>query len=241
MADSKRFTTALLNKKQVSKDAYSFYFKKNDFYYLPGQYIRLTLKIDTPDERGSSRFFTLSSSPTEEHLMITTRILQSAFKKTLTNLKREDEVSMFGPLGKFILKEDEHKKHVFLAGGIGITPYRAMIKYAVDRHLKIQITLFTSFKTVEDYAFRDFFHNVASESNWFKLVETITQPEESNQLWTGHRGRIDADLIRKNIDDLQNSLFFISGPPKMVDGLKEIVKSLNVTDDTINIEKFSGY
>jgi ferredoxin-NADP reductase len=230
----------LLKKQKVAADAYSFYFKKLEgFNFAPGQYLRMEIEIQNPDVRGNSRLFTIAASPTEEDLMITTRVIQSSFKKTLEQMRPETPVKIFGPYGTFVLKEEEKQPHIFLAGGIGITPLRSMIRYALDKNLTIPITLFTSFKTPDDIVFSEMLRNI--KTDWFKLVETVTRPEESKTPWSGLTGRIDADLIKKNVSDLNNSIFYISGPTAMVDALTETVRTLNIPQDNIRVEKFTGY
>lgn len=239
----KNFQTIFSKKVQMSEDAYSFYFQRpSDLAFQPGQYMRIDIEIPNPDVRGNSRLFTIASSPTKmDHLMITTRIIQSSFKKTLFNMTPGTKVSIVAPYGVFILHEEETIPHVFLAGGIGITPFHSMITYAAHKNLNIPITLFTSFQTVEHIVFRDELLEIAKNHSWLKLIETVTKPEESKTPWSGHTGRIDEEFIKENVPDLQNSLFYISGPPAMVDALKEITLKATVPEAHIRTEKFTGY
>ena len=161
----KQFDTKFIKKEQVAQDAYSFYFEKPDIEFLPGQYMQLKLDIPNPDIRGATRLFSITSSPTENHLRITTRIIQSSFKLALSNLKPNDQVHIVGPYGKFIFDETDNSPHIFLAGGIGITPYLSMIKYAYDKNLNISMTLFTSFRKVEDIVYRDVLTKIAAEKS----------------------------------------------------------------------------
>lgn len=239
--------TVFLRKEKVAADAYSFYFKRPKGYeFQPGQYLRIEILIDNPDVRGNSRLFTISSSPTEaDYLIITTRIIQSSFKKTLDVMKIGTKVKIFGPYGVFTLNEEVKTPRVFLAGGIGITPLHSMITYAVDKSLSISITLITSFRTPEDIVFGQEMRDIAKNHSWLKLVETVTRPEESKIPWTGLTGRIDANLIKNSTRpsklEERSGIFYISGPPTMVDALAETVKSLNVPTENIKVEKFTGY
>lgn len=123
MSASYRFP--YLRKEQIAEDTFSFFFGREgmDFDYLPGQYVRMTLSHPAPDERGTSRFFTIASSPTgEREIMITTRVIESTFKKTLIALKPGQEVEMYGPLGKFVLDTGDQTPKVFLAEHLGLEP-----------------------------------------------------------------------------------------------------------------------
>src|SRR5512136_1184336 len=104
------------------------------FEYRPGQYVFCELDaLDFPDERGNRRHFTISSSPTEKGVvMFTTRIRGSGFKETLRHAPLGYEINLGASLGHFVMPEGETRRHVFLAGGIGITPYRSMLRCAVD-------------------------------------------------------------------------------------------------------------
>jgi len=232
---SSTYQSHLIKKVQLTYDTYAFYFERpKEYSFLPGQFLRLVLNIP--------KFFSIASSPTEkDHLMIVSRIRESEFKKTLLNLTAQNAITLGGPFGNFIYKPEEHIQHVFLAGGIGITPFLSMIHYAIDNKINIPITLFTSFSTTENVIFENELLEIAQKNTWFKLVQTITRPDESQKPWPGHKGRISSVLIFRHLEYLPASLFYISGPPVMVDDLGKIVKSMGVDDSMIRMEKFTGY
>lgn len=240
---SQKYEVELIKKEPAAKNSYSFYFQRpQQFDFLPGQFMRLSLAIPTPDERGDYRLFSIASSPSEkDYLMVTTRSNHSIFKKTLFTMGTGTKVRISSPYGVFILKPEETAPRVFLAGGIGITPFRSMIRYATDMRLAIPITLFTSFRSVEDIVFQKELQSIATYHSWLKLVETITQPEDSKSPWRGNVGRIDADLIKKNVPDISTSIFYVAGPPAMVDSMDGLLKSLGIDDLQIRKEKFTGY
>ena len=239
----KDFTLPFLKKEQVAHDAYSFYFDRTkipDFDFLPGQYVKMFLDVPNPDDRGTSRSFSIASSPLgKNYLMITTRIIQSAFKKTLAALTPGTQVKFFGPNGKFVFNEQETQPHIFLAGGIGITPFHSMFLYASEKNIQTPITLFVSFSIAEEVIFYDKLIGINTKHPNIKPIYTVTNSEDSS--WQGETGRISEEMIRKYCPGFSNSLFYISGPPAMVDGMLEIVKNLNVPDDQVRKEKFVGY
>jgi len=148
----------LVEKREEAKGTVSFFWEpEKPLKYLPGQYFYITLpKLSFPDPRGSTRHFTLSSSPTEPPLLrITTRLReQSGFKKSLDDLEIGQETEGEGPNGTFVLDESEKGSHIFLAGGIGITPFRSMVKYCLDKNTGSKITLIYSCSMPEEIVFR---------------------------------------------------------------------------------------
>lgn len=239
----KQFQIKLLKKIKISKDTYSFYFERPaEFEFLPGNFLRLTLSIPHPDERGVSRFFSIASSPTEkDYIMISARIIKSSYKKTLLDITDGSQVSTSAPYGRFIFDKEDRTTHIFLAGGIGVTPFRSMIRYASDLNVNIRIIVLESFRTPEDIIFHDEFAEIAKNRAWFTFVETITRPEDSNQQWTGTVGRIDTNMIKKYVEDIASSKFYIAGPPQMVNDLKEVVLTLQPDGSKIITEIFTGY
>jgi ferredoxin-NADP reductase len=150
------FTLPFVKKEQVAKDTFSFYFdrSKENWEFYPGQYIRMMLPQENADERGTMRYFTISSSPLDtQYLRIITKVIQSSFKMTLGSLQAGQEVSFFGPNGIFYLRHEEEPDIVLLAGGIGMTPYISMLEYANEKKLKNNIFLFVAFAKPDEMIF----------------------------------------------------------------------------------------
>lgn len=234
----------LTNKKIEAEDTMSLFFtSKKEVNYLPGQYFYFTLpNLKKKDSRGPSRHFTISSSPTEGKILrITTRLRKnSLLKKTLSELKIGNQIEGEGPSGTFILDEFYSGPHVFLAGGIGITPARSAIKYHLDNKLKSSICLIYSNKTPEQITFKKELEEWAKKHKNIQLNMTITRPEETKEPWRGLTGRIDANMI-KNLSPKPHSTFWISGPPGFVDAMEKVLSKLKIPPKRQRSEKFTGY
>ena len=245
----------LIKKKEEARGTKSFFFEpEREVIWLPGQYFYYTLsELKYSDPRGSTRHFTISSSPTEGHLlMLTTRIREeSGYKKTLDELAIGTEIEGEGPNGTFILDENlpaqagTQGNHVLIAGGIGITPFRSFIKYNTDKKLTdVKLHLIYSNSVPEEIAFREELEGWAKNFANIKVDMTITKPEESNGKWTGLTGRIDENMIRSlitNHQSLANNSFWLCGPPPMVDAMEKVLGSLKITSVKVTSEKFTGY
>lgn len=220
--------------KYETHDVFSTYFSRNYLNYKPGQYLMLDLDVEDPE--GNTRPLSIASSPTEDFLLLSTKIRDTPFKQKLITLKPGDKVRVKGPLGVFTLKEDA-KEIVFLGGGIGITPFRDMIKYATDKKLPMRLTLLYSNKTPNDIVYKDEWAVFERENKNLKVVHTITD----DAAWHGRKGRINEAMIREFCNDMNNTLFYICGPPGMVEGLSNLLKTMNVPLQNTKIEKFAGY
>jgi glycine betaine catabolism B len=224
--------------------------------YTAGQYAFFDIGGVYNDPRGPIRHFTISSSPTEDFVMITTRIRDTPYKKRLSSLEKGTIVKVRGPQGKFILHDDYSKPAVFLSGGIGVTPFRSMIKYATDKQLPIKIVMFDSNRNQENTLFKKEFDEYVNINRNLKIVYTITEEEDEEkqrtqdtsssirQQWTGERGRIDKDMLIKHLtdDEIKNSIFYTCGPPAMIKAMQDIIQNdLKVPKDRIKVEEFTGY
>ncbi|MDP3765989.1 MAG: FAD-dependent oxidoreductase [Nanoarchaeota archaeon] len=218
--------------KYETHDVFSTYFFKS-FDYKPGQYLMIELDVEDPE--GNTRPLSIASSPTEDFILLSTKIRETPFKQKLITLKAGDKVKAMGPMGNFILKEDA-KEIVFLGGGIGITPFRDMIKYACDKKLLIKMTLLYSNKTSADICYKDEWPLFEEQNPNLKVVNTIT---DNTTNWDGRTGRINEAMIKEFSS--ADTLFYICGPPAMVTGLFELLKSMNIPISNIKIEKFAGY
>jgi ferredoxin-NADP reductase len=210
--------------------------------YKSGQFLHYELDaLAFPDERGNQRHFTISSSPTEkEIIMLTTRIRGSGFKETLRQAPIGFELTCEdSPDGDFVLREGEAKmRHVFIAGGIGITPYRSILRYSADMREPLDALLLNFNRTSADIVFRRELENIARQMPAFSFVNVLTEPEEG---WTGPRGKLNEKVLREWTRDLQEALFWVSGPPGMVGACRELLGQIGVENKNIRTERFMGY
>lgn len=227
----------VIGTKQETRDVKSIKlsFNSNKFDYKPGQYMIMELNVEDP-ENGNARPLSIASSPTEDFLLFSTKISQTPFKQKYNSLKVGDKAKVKGPMGIFTLKEDA-KEVVLLGGGIGITPFRDMVKYATDEELPIKLTLLYSNKTSSDIVYKNEWGVFGKKNSNLKVIHTITD----DAAWQGRKGRIDEAMISKFCNDITNALFYICGPPGMVEGLSNLLKTMNVPQQNIKIEKFAGY
>ena len=233
-------TTTYQGKKQETHDSYSFYFAKPaGFDYAAGQFMFITIPHQA-DERGIKRHFSLSSAPTESNLMITTKITDSgsSYKQALLNLPEGTELAIRGPHGEFTLPADESQAVVFLGGGIGITPFRSMIKLAADKGSPRPITLLYANKTPGDIIYKSEFDGWAQANQNFKVAYAVDTPTPD---WGGEVGHLTADLIKKYVPDTKQTLYYICGPAGMIEAYTNVLTELGLDGDHIVTEDFSGY
>jgi ferredoxin-NADP reductase len=244
MIKGKEYMLPFIKKVPEAEQTYSFYFdtSETDFTFLPGQYIRITIPHEKPDDRGTSRFFTISSSPTHRgYITITSRTLQYSFKKALLNLKPGTKVKIFAPLGKFILDETDTTPKVFLAGGIGITPFHSMITYAAAKNLPLQLTLIASAATTQELIFYQELTSLSVQYPNSKIIYTITHPSQAKHPWHGEVGRISAAVLKKYIPTKNTSKYYIVGSQSFIEGMKALLQNMNISEENIFTEDFPGY
>ena len=224
----------VIETKQETPTIKSIKLEKNNFDYKPGQYVMM--ELETGDDENVHPL-SIASSPSEEFLLLSTKISESSFKKKFNNLKIDNKIKIKGPMGVFVLNETA-KNIIFLGGGIGITPFRNMIKCATDKKLPIKLTLIYSNRTPNEICYKDEWRSMEKQNPNLKVVNTITD-DASN--WNGRKGKIDEAMIKEFCSDLSCTLFYICGPPGMVEGLSQLLKSMNIPQQNIKVEKFVGY
>jgi len=211
------------------------------FNYLPGQYIELTMPHEQADQRGSRRFFSIASSPTEPNLRIGIRFYDkgSSFKETLLNADSSLFISAGQLGGEFTLPKDPSRKVTFIAGGIGVTPFRSMIKYLSDTNQPRNVTLLYGENSTENVAYSDVFEE-ARQKIGIKTTYVISNPQTvaNDRIKVG---RITPELIQAELPDYKDRLFYVSGPQPMVRSLKHVLLGLGVPRKNIKVDYFSGY
>jgi len=233
----------LLNREEIAADTMSFHFEKPaGFQFKPGQYLDCTLtNPPETDAEGNIRSFSVASAPTEPHLMITTRMRNTAFKRVMNTMPIGSPLSVEGPMGSFTLHNDASRTAILIAGGIGITPFRSMIVNAARTQLATRIVLLYSNHRPEDAAFLDELQKLESENKNFKLIAVMTDMQKSKRAWNGETSKIDKAFITRHVPDLHGPIFYVAGPPAMVNGMKTTIIEAGVNEDDIRAEDFSGY
>jgi ferredoxin-NADP reductase len=220
--------------------------------FKAGQYMDVTL-LHPPetDAEGNTRSFSIASSPDEAELRIATRVRDIAFKRVLSTMPLGTELKMDGPHGTFTLHRDAHRPAVFLAGGIGITPFRSMIHWAVHQHLSHRIYLFYSNRRPEDAPFLEEFRGLTRDSSTFTMVPTMTQMSRSSQEWKGETGYLTYELLSRHLrqeletpaqgSSARKPLYYIAGPPPMVEAFQSMLLRAGIDEEDLRVEEFSGY
>lgn len=221
-----------IRKHKETDDVFSFFFKSNKpLTWRAGQYLFYTLPDSNTDERGVTRYFTISSAMFEKHVVITTRISKpsSTFKKDLLGMKKGDAIEVSGPDGDFTI-DDPNKNYVFIAGGIGITPFRSILLDLEYRQKPINVQLLYSNRN-GDIVFKKELESLAQRNSHFKIKYFIS-PQH-----------IDEKVIqnqRPTAND-QRPIFYVSGPESMVETFEKMLSDMRVDRKHIKLDHFPGY
>lgn len=232
----------LRDKLQLSPDTWEFIFTPGrKFAFAPGQYMEWTLGHKDPDTRGNRRYFTIASSPTENALRLGVKFYpqSSTYKQSMLEMEADDEIVAAQIAGDFTLPEDRRQRLVFIAGGIGITPYRSMLQHMLDTRQRRPITLFYSNKSADDIVYKDVLNHAQRELG-VRVIYTLTDRINLPENWKGQVGRIDEAMIRQEVPEYRNCMFYISGPNAMVDSMKAVLHHLHIPADHIKTDYFSG-
>lgn len=234
------FETKIKDIIQRTPDVKSFRLEaEKDIYFKAGQFFIVTMNIDGKE---SAKYFSFSNSPTEKgYIEFTKRITTSEFSGALDSMKRGDRARIKMPLGSFTF-EGEYEKVAFLSGGIGITPIRSMCKFAVDEKLPTDIVLLYGNTSEKNIVFKDDFDIMQATKENMRVVYTLTSPDADTGKGKCRSGRINDRMIAEEIPDYKERVFYVCGPPKMVEGLVCALKdTLNIQKDKIRLENFVGY
>ena len=230
----------LVNKKSLTSDIKQFDFdiKGKNLKYKSGQFASINLINGLENEFGHKRFFSFVSSPNNhEILSVSTIISSSPYKQKLDQLALGTEVEL-GPIsGHFTLPANITMPLIFIAGGIGITPFISMLRFIREEKIKTPILLLYSVKSITEAVYLDELKKCEKSSTNFQLILTVTQ----DPAWTGEKRRIEAEFLKEHVKNLQKSLFYIVGPVGLVQSIKMILVDLGVPEAHLKTDHFSGY
>jgi ferredoxin-NADP reductase len=242
-AASQGFICKLKDRKEVAEGTMAFRFEKpSGWTFKAGQYLDMTLlEPSEADSEGNVRSFSIASAPQEETLMVATRMRDTAFKRVLKTMPFGTAVKIEGPSGDLILHNDSTRAAVFLAGGIGITPFRSIVQRAAKETSPHRIVLFYSNRRSEDAPFLAELRSLERDNPKYKLIASMTEMEKSHQPWRGETGFIDQEMLGRHLKGATSPIYYIAGPPAMVKGLHEMLSKAGVNDGDIHAEEFAGY
>jgi ferredoxin-NADP reductase len=237
------FTAKLTGRREVAYGTMAFDFATPaNFTFEPGQFVDITLLNPAEtDSEGDTRHFSIASAPFEDTLMVATRMRDTAFKRVLSKVPLGTEVKIEGPFGGLRLHSNAARPAVVVAGGIGITPFRSILMQAAQDQRSQRIIFFYANRRPEDAAFLDDMRRLERENPSFTFVPAMTQMEASNVEWRGERGRIDQPMLARYLKGVTSAIYYVTGPPDMVKGLRTMLKAAGVDADDIRTEEFTGY
>jgi ferredoxin-NADP reductase/Na+-translocating ferredoxin:NAD+ oxidoreductase RnfD subunit len=239
LAPNRSVLLSFVRQEKEASDIYNYYFHMSKkFTFAPGQYMEWTLPGVEFDRRGNRRYLTIASSPTEDNLMFSVKVPDkpSSYKSALKRLGHGDQVLASQLAGSFTLPADTSQKLAFIAGGIGVTPFRSMARYLIDNQQKRDIAMLYFVNNPDEIAYQDLFESGAELG--LKTSYVASQPGEK---WRGAQGSISADVLKNEVPAIKDRIFYISGPQGFVAAARQILTTLDVPHEHIKTDFFPGY
>ena len=234
--------TTLRRREDVADGTSAFHFAKpQGFEFKAGQAAELLIADPADPGKDFGHAFSIVSAPHEDELVFATRMRDSAYKNALRSLAPGSRVRLDGPFGSLTLHNKRARAAVFVAGGIGITPFMSILRHAAREKLPQPIALLYSNRRPEDAAFLEELQALQEANPDFRLVATMTEMEKSARRWDGERRLIDAAFVREAVRDLPDPIFYVAGPPAMVEAIRKTLEEAGVDGDDIRSEDFAGY
>lgn len=233
----------LSGRRDVAEGTTEFTFEKPEgFVFKAGQNADYTL-LDPKetDPEGNKRTFSFVNPPSDNTIVWTTRMRDTAFKRGVKSLTLGGVIQVEGPFGDMTLHNNADRAAVFLAGGIGITPFHSMIADAQLHQPSRNIFLFYSNRRPEDAAYLTELTSFTKSGTNFRFIPTMTDMTKSAKVWEGEKGYINKEMLEKYLETLAGPIYYIAGPPGLVSAMRKTLNDAGVNDDDIRTEEFAGY
>lgn len=235
-------TVHLKSKNEVANGTMAFHFEKPaGFEFRPGQAVDVILSGADAGSADGRHAFSIVSAPHEDELVITTRMRDSKYKKALGALPIAGTVELDGPFGSLTLHKKTERAGVLIAGGIGVTPFMSMLRHAAHQKSSQPLALLYSNRRPEDTAFLAELQGLEQQNPHFKLLATMTDMGQSSQPWSGATGMVDAAFIKEAVKALPSPVFYVSGPPGLVEAMRGTLEAAGIDEDDVRSEEFYGY
>jgi ferredoxin-NADP reductase len=238
----------LLQKKFIAKDTLALWVERpKGFRFESGQYIDLGFEDRTLPDYERFRELTLANSPQEDALLLVFRMRDSIYKERMRDMPLGTPLLLMGPHGQLVLHTEVNIPAVFIAGGIGIAPFRSMIFDSLNRQSKQKLFLFYSNHSQDEAAFLKELQDASMKNPNVTFVPTLTEKTPTSH-WTGERGYISQQMIQKYLDSglsdsrtLQSCIYYLCGFPEMVFDMRMMLSQAGVSGSNIRSESFTGY
>ncbi len=237
------YQSTLLGRTEVAEDTMAFRIEKpRSFLFKAGQYIDLTLLGSEPGgSNGLTHTFSIASPPSAEELVVTTRMRDTAFKRALSVLPIAAEVRVEGPMGSFTLHNNTARAAVLLAGGIGVAPFLSILSQTATERLRHPVFLFYANRYLEDAPFMDALWELERANPRLRFIPTFTRITKNYRGWKGETGHISPEMLSTHTGNLRGAIYYIAGPPMMVEAARRTLNEVGVDEDDIRTEEFAGY
>lgn len=215
----------------------TFLFKpEKPVHFTAGQFAEWTLKHNQPDSRGQKRWFTISTSPNQEVVGFTTKLAsdkKSSFKSHLLDLTPGDQIEMSQPMGDFVLPKLIQTPLVFVAGGIGITPFHSILNWLSETKEERDIKMIYGVNSEDEIIFQETF-----DTSGIHPTTIVAHPSTA---WGGERGNLSAELIMGLAKPSTDTLVYVSGPEPMVEKLEKDLKKAGLDKKQFVGDFFPNY
>lgn len=237
------YQVRLTHSEEIAAGTMAFHFNKpHDFNFKPGQAIDLVLiNPESQNTEPLRHTFSIVSAPYQDDLEIATRLRDTAYKRMLRALIPDAPAAIEGPFGSLSLHKNPSRPAVFIAGGIGITPFISILRQATRDKTQQQLILLYTNRRPEDSAYLDELQQLEKRHERFQLVATMTDIGRSGLPWNGKTRPIDAAFVEDATGRLVAPIFYTAGPPGMVETVRSILNDVGVSEDDIRSEDFYGY
>jgi len=235
--------TKLLRKREVAEDTIEFQFEKpGGFLFDPGQFAFFKIPQGLNSSKPLTHHFTITSGPTDDYLAFTTRMRNSEYKNALASLGSGDEIEVDGPMGALVMPQNKATPLIFIAGGIGITPFYSMIRHMIRVSESRMLTLFYQNDKPSKAAFIvELIKIIEGSQGMFKIVATMTNKEIPKKKWLRERGEITPEMIKEKVNYWVTAPCYVAGPPGFVQQKASMLKEMGVPEENIKNESFTGY
>lgn len=233
----------LTRRDEIAAGTMAFHFEKPaGFSFRPGQAVDIVLLNRSGGDAHSPRHtFSLVSAPFQDELTVATRMRDSEFKRALRALPIGSPAGVQGPFGSLTLHNDRARPAVLIAGGIGITPFMSILRQAARDQLSQRLVLLYSNRRPEDASFLAELQQLEAQNGNFRMIATMTEMSGSGRPWEGRTGLIDEALVKRVARELAAPIYYLTGPPSMVEGVRQTLGRAGINDDDMRSEEFFGY